>query len=214
MCEAGRLQHPQTREHLKKRTQILTTSPIMARMIEQQQCQHDHTHRTIEGSCKHKGSQRLPLTQYTELCTSVFGRRLSRTILSSLSVRESRAPTQQVEVLVEDVAQAILAAEELPEPKRRRLESKSIPEAMYASNPRLHHGCTEVLREVESLAPRVGKIIIRDGHVFDKIQALFPQVKLHAIEACKGVDRLVRHLKAPPRELHHSADILVDVALI
>ena len=53
MCQAGNLQHPVTQMPLQKRTQIVTTSQIMFRRIETLQCDHNHEHDIIAGSCKH-----------------------------------------------------------------------------------------------------------------------------------------------------------------
>lgn len=90
MCTAGQLCHPDTGNLLRKRTQILTTSQIMHQALEKLLCPGNHAHDTIEGSCKPRGSSRMPLTKFTELYTATFGRKVSRIILCSLRAREKQ----------------------------------------------------------------------------------------------------------------------------
>ena len=52
MCVAGGLKHPNSHEALRKRTQVLTTSAILGRMLEKCQCVGNHHHDVIAGSCK------------------------------------------------------------------------------------------------------------------------------------------------------------------
>jgi hypothetical protein len=52
MCVAGQLRHPNSQELLHKRTQVLTTSRIMWRMLQRCQCVGAHHHDVIAGSCK------------------------------------------------------------------------------------------------------------------------------------------------------------------
>jgi hypothetical protein len=64
MCAAGKLQHPTSHDLIRKRTQILTTSEIMHRMLETLQCSKEHEHVVIQGSCKPPGKSRMLLSQY------------------------------------------------------------------------------------------------------------------------------------------------------
>ena len=135
MCTAGKLQHPETHDMIRKRTQILTTSEIMYRALERLQCPHNHVHAQILGSCHPPGKHRMPLSQYTELYTATFGRKLSRAILCSVQAKERQCVPDLSEVSGECVHAIICAVraevpgKSTPEPeaKRRRLGGKSSP---------------------------------------------------------------------------------------
>lgn len=88
MCVAGGLRHPNSQEFLRKRTQALSTSQIMSRMLEQQQCLGNHMHQTIQGSRHPKGLWNMNVSKYTEMYTAMFGRKLARAIHCSLEVNE------------------------------------------------------------------------------------------------------------------------------
>eukprot|EP00435_Cladocopium_sp_Y103_P001047 s2611_g1.t1 len=192
MCTAGKLHHPETHSFLRKRTQVLTTSSIMFHALEKLQCSGIHDHEAIQGSCKPPGHQRMPLTQYTELYTATFGRKVSRVILCSIQAREK----QCVPFLSEDsdVLHAIICAsrneESRPESevKRRRLGMKSHPEAIFAP-PVAQHTVEDVVKFIEGQTPRVGKQVFQTGPVVDRIQAMFPDMHVKVVEACRGVDR-------------------------
>ena len=87
MCSAGHLKHPETPSFLRKRTQILTTSRILWRTLEQFQCLGTHPHDVIAGSCRVGGLGRMSVSKYSEMYTAVFGRRLGRAIKCSLQVK-------------------------------------------------------------------------------------------------------------------------------
>ena len=44
MCVAGQLKNPFTGEHLRKSTQVLTTSKLMFDMLQHHRCTHNHQH--------------------------------------------------------------------------------------------------------------------------------------------------------------------------
>ena len=48
----------------------------------------------------------------------------------------------------------------------------------------------EVLQMAEKCTPRVGKVILHDGPVFDKIQEMFPDKEVKAIDVCRGINRM------------------------
>eukprot|EP00435_Cladocopium_sp_Y103_P041712 s568_g11.t1 len=192
MCTAGKLQHPNSSEFLRKRTQILTTSKIMFHALEKLQCSGFHEHDVIQGSCKPVGSHRMPLTQYTELYTATFGRKVSRIILCSLQACEK----QCVPFLSEDseILHAIICnsrdedTRQESEVKRRRLGTKSNPEAIFAQPP-ISKDLDALVKFIEDQAPRVGKRVFQSGPVFEQVQAMFPDMIIKVVEASKGVDR-------------------------
>ena len=190
MCVAGTLRHPNSQELLRKRTQVWTSSALMAARLEQLQCPGTHSHGLIAGSCWPIRHGRQSLSRYTENYTSCFARHLSRIIQCSLRVQETHDHETS------DECHAIHAAvtaesDDAPAPKRRRLCAKSPAETLYEPlrkvDPRSQ--LEPLLSRFEELAPRVGKRIILDGPAFEAIQQVFPDMTIQAIDICKGVDR-------------------------
>ena len=197
MCTAGRLQHPMTGNALRKRTQILTTSNIMYHALSKLTCDGSHSHETIQGSCKLSNQNRIPLTQYTELYTATFGRKLSRIVQCSIQAKEKQCvPCQNEDSDLHAVICAVRNEEfptslDSPANKRRRLGTKTKAIDAAESNqsvPSLDE-LENMLKLVESQTPRVGKVVFQQGEVFQKVSDLFPDMNAHVIEACRGVDR-------------------------
>ena len=195
MCNAGKLQHPETGNPLRKRTQILTTSQIMYHALEKLQCLGDHAHDAIQGSCKPHGFSRMPLTRYTELYTATFGRKVSRVIRCSLQAQEKQGVPLQSEDSA--VLQAIVCAArnedseikvDEPAGKRRRLGTKSKPEELFVPDDQ-QKALAETIKLIENQTPRVGKQIFQNGDVIVQVQALFPEMNVKVVESCRGVDR-------------------------
>ena len=207
MCTAGNLKHPESQQWLRKRTQIWTTSQILWRMLEQFQCVGNHSHDQVAGSCKVAGWGRMSVTKYTELYTALFGKRLCRAMLCSCQVREKVPGTNAVFTIT-----TTSHAGEDPEPKRRRLAGKFHPEHLYIDPAELGEASSsqrpsnvptntssksdmlsqvcEVLQMAEKCTPCVGKVILQDGPVFDKIQEMFPDKEVKAIDVCRGINRM------------------------
>jgi hypothetical protein len=195
MCNAGKLQHPETGNPLRKRTQILTTSQIMYHALEKLQCLGDHAHDAIQGSCKPHGFSRMTLTRYTELYTATFGRKVSRVIRCSLQAQEKQGVPLQSEDSA--VLQAIVCAArnedseikvDEPAGKRRRLGTKSKPEELFVPDDQ-QKALAETIKLIENQTPRVGKQIFQNGDVIVQVQALFPEMNVKVVESCRGVDR-------------------------
>ena len=122
MCVAGQLRNPVTGELLQKGTQVLTTSKIMHRYLESQKCTRDHDHDHVAGQIKHVELGRIPLTQYTELYTDHFARKVLRCLRCSASVLECSRISEQP-VLTTTCSD--------PEPKRLKLNNKQPPTEAY-----------------------------------------------------------------------------------
>lgn len=206
MCIAGNLKHPNSHEHLRKRTQILTTSEVLCRTIEKLQCVGNHTHDQVAGSCKPFGYPRMPVTKYSELYTASFGRKISRAIQCSSQVHEK---------VFGNISQSVFAAEpsqEIPEPKRRRLAGKFNPEQLFVpasgdatassssqvppppadsvtTNPD-QPGVDLIIDMADKATPRVGRIVFQDGPLLEVLQSRYPDKHIVAIDCCRGVDRL------------------------
>eukprot|EP00435_Cladocopium_sp_Y103_P033655 s328_g8.t1 len=226
LCTAGKLQHPHNHEYLQKGTQILTTSQIMHQYLETQKCNHSHKHAVVAGGYKDNHGTWKRISEYTELYTRVFGIRIARTLQASKQVNEKTISN------VDLVFHESLEDSAEPEAKRRRLTSKvsnppgyadapasasadnvSVPAGNSASSemvpssasgvpvvdgPSLSH----VLKQALNIAPRVGKLVLEGGELFDSLQAAFPERHLRVVELCKGTDR---YRKPPVRLMSQEA---------
>ena len=131
MCVAGQLRHPNSQDLLRKRTQVLTTSRLMAQRLEQMQCAGDHVHDSIAGSCRIPGGGRQSLTKYSENYTKRFARLLTRIIQCSIKVHESQECHHCV--IMYDTLVVNAESESAPPAKRRRLRlsGKSPADQLY-----------------------------------------------------------------------------------
>ena len=125
MCTAEGLRHLKSHEHLRKRTQVWTTSQILWRMLQQYQCIGNHSHDTIAGTCRTGNSGRMSVSKYLELYTALFSKRIGKAILCSCQVSEKTFGPRMAFLGVAS------SADDAPEPKRRRLSGKFHPERLY-----------------------------------------------------------------------------------
>ena len=190
-CVAGKLVHPENQLPIQKGTQILTTSTILARYLEKQRCPHDHIHAHVAGNVTLPSGQNVSLSSYTELYTRTFARKILRAFRASRQVHEL-----SIAMLSVDDQTILVEGEEEPSLKRRRLNGKqsefpSATEAVSSSStaPSLHEQVSPILQEAIQIAPRVGKAILEDGPLFDRIQNACPRHHVRVIELCKGTDR-------------------------
>ena len=214
LCTAGNLKHPNTGDFLQKGIQILTTSKIMARGLQPYICSKKHQHTPVAGSYrKHDGTSGR-VSEYSELYTQMFAIRLARTIQANIQVQECTvAPWQDVAL-----ANEMDGINEEPESKRRRLNAKTSNPPGYASAdspvpnaPETTHpedevraesqsqgnNVKQVLMEALQQAPRVGKVVLQNGTVFERLQSMYPDYSIRVVELCKGADRF----RKPPVNL-------------
>jgi hypothetical protein len=96
MCTAGKLTHPNMNIPLQNGTQIVTTSSILARYIQQFRCKNDHEHVPVAGSYVKTNGTHGRLSEYTELYTSMFCQRVAPTICASFKVQELSTISQDM----------------------------------------------------------------------------------------------------------------------
>ena len=173
-CTAGKLKHPSSLLPLKKNMQIFTTSRILAHMIDSLKCSRDHPHDHVAGSFVDASGQRHPVSQYTELYTATFAKRVCRALMASQAARET---VNQHLAFVEE-----LSEKNCRESKRRRLEvkqnrptafepepAKPNPSESFASPHASQVANQSVMEEALEIAPKVGTSIIEQGPFFDRI---------------------------------------------
>eukprot|EP00435_Cladocopium_sp_Y103_P063659 s40_g25.t1 len=183
MCTAGQLKHPETGRHLQKRTQIVTTSNIMHQYISQQTCQHDHIHDVVAGSCRHPTLGRVNVSQFTELYTKVFAKRVARCFQCISQIREKSRSSDEP-ALVSHIPDDL----QNPQAKRQKLNGKQPPSGFYQQM-QIETERNSFIQRVAAQAPRVGKRLFTEGSLIQMAEDLFPQLSVKAIEACKGADR-------------------------
>ena len=218
LCTAGGLKHPTIDAHLQKGLQILTTSQIMSHGLQPFVCQKLHKHVPVAGTFRKNDGTSGKVSEYSELYTQAFANKLVRAMKASIQIQEKHV------TLWKDVALANEADEncEEPESKRRRLNAKtsnppgyapadsSVPNvpmadpsgtAAEASQPSSVDEVKQVLMEALLQAPRVGKLVLQDGNLFGRLQAMFPEYRIRVVELCKGADRFRKPpIKLAPRE--------------
>eukprot|EP00434_Breviolum_minutum_P043038 symbB.v1.2.038338.t1/scaffold5931.1/size27163/1 len=196
-CVAGNLIHPEYKTPIQKGMQILTTSKIMSRFLGQFKCPKNHHHHPIAGSVK-TSQGRISLSQYTELYTHVFAKRVVRAMQAITQVHEEQVTPQACILHNEDASDLV----DEPESKRRRLLVKQERPPEYPEPPARDSSVTESssekaeevtlekwMSDALEAAPRVGKKVIQEGPLFQQASDLFPEVTLRCLELCKGTDR-------------------------
>lgn len=144
----------------------------------------------------------------------MFGRRIGRAIQCSSQIQEQVLGYRSVFALAAEVES------DAPEPKRRRLAGKFHPEHLYidqpseeasapssagssvpadtSSSPDQKHQIQQILDMAEKSAPRVGKSLIREGPMFNAVQALYPDKEIRVLDVSRGINRM-RTLSEGPR---------------
>ncbi len=180
MCVAGQLRHPDTGKLLQKGTQVLTTSQIMLETLEQLRCDRSHPHDHVQGQYKTPQGKRINVSEYTELYTRVFAKTLCKAMSQSHQSQESVCMLPEVACNTHE--------EREDDPKRRRIGDKQPPPMAYQNESRdksIREAIDNCLRD----APRVGKRTLTTGPIVNTFQTMNPEVKIIAIELCKGADR-------------------------
>ena len=209
MCRVGDLRDPQSHQHMKKRMNVLTTSPDMYQDLHGQLCHHHHQHQPIEGTTQTKQGTILR-SKYTESYTRKFARRIAKLLCHGLrkppfrwtesayalhqESSEVAAPdSKRRRLSIPPQRSAVIEPENLsPEgqPKRRRLDGKQSPLTSLEI-------CQQIIQKVHQSLPRVGRKVLADPEVLSKLQEIFGPREIVQVIACKGTDRTL----APPKGL-------------
>ena len=213
-CAAGLLRHPTSGNLIQKGTQVLTTSTIMAHYLGSFRCSHDHQHSQVAGSFKDKQGRHKPLSEYTELYTANFGRKLARAMQASKHTQEPSVASASVVCHSRTIDDVDEPSDE-NEPKRRRVTGKRFPPPGFPvvpptatesdSSEQPGHDVSssldlifpEILKKALQVAPRVGRLILESGELFQEIERACPEHRIRVVEICKGTDRF----RKPPIKL-------------
>ena len=171
MREAGQLIHPESGLLLQKQTEDWTTSQTMHHRLSALKCRKDHCHDWVAGTYQIPHQGRGLVSRVTELYTAMFATKVCRCILESAKCREIRS-----------LPQSATACTIEPDAKRMRLRGKQSVPASWEER------LQQCLNDISQQAPRVGKQMICEGILFERVQELFPEAKIHCLDVCRGVD--------------------------
>eukprot|EP00435_Cladocopium_sp_Y103_P017306 s4178_g4.t1 len=212
LCKAGKLVHPITGKPLQKGLQVLTSSSVMARCLEQLRCPRNHEHSQVAGNFRDSQGNLRRVSEYTELYTRTFGHK------ASSQLQERACYLQSNLVFHGENGDGDESQPDGPEMKRRRLNAKTSNPPAYPDPPSVEASASsskkaepdgsqsaDFVRNILSLgsqiAPRVGKIVLERGELFETIQLAYPQYDIRVVELCKGTDRFRRPpIKLMPKE--------------
>ena len=183
--------------------QVWTTADLVARALENMQCNHQESHQPLEGQTKSHGTS-ISRTKYSEAYTRRFARWMAVTLqkIKSASAFVTRSldvgsmPFAKRAHVESSRGSSRRVLEPTPitrtsetEGKRRRLEGKQ-PDVIGLSQ--------EVFRLINEKVPRLGKVEVLTPEVREKLQRIMPGFELVTAVACRGVDRTL----GPPSDLN------------
>ena len=177
MCEVGNLRDPVSGQALRKRMEVLSTSDDLHRCLHRRFCSGSHQHQPIAGQTM-VGQTRMSLTEFTEAYPKRFARQVARIICHDQS-----HPT-----LVGELASAENQESEHPTKKRRlgqKMSAATIAQRFQSIN------WQTVLKLADSVAPRVGTMVMENGPLVDQVKAMCPNHTVKHVVLCRGTDRYV-----------------------
>ena len=136
LCRVGNLKHPTSGKHLRKGTQIFSSSMIMSRSLEQLTCPRNHAQ--VAGSFRTSDGHRLMVSEYTELYSRTFGKNLARAMKAS-RMPDEKALRCPLVMFNNCFVEPAMTTDAEPDVKRRRLSAKTTnpvgyPEAAVPPN--------------------------------------------------------------------------------
>ena len=210
MCTAGNLCDPISGKAIKKSMSVLTTSMALRNLLSTYRCPGNHEHQVLEGSINING-YRVNRTQFSEKYPRKFARLVVRQMckiqwprekpyrlldtsnmpaetFAADSGREPKRP--RISSLARLKTHRTIEVESLPGNKRQRLLDKTTPKSHSDQ-------WKEVISQIQSITPRVGKITFSDSQVIQQVQELISDKEVRMIVACRGASRTL----SPPTEL-------------
>ena len=179
LCRVGDMKDPKTQEPIRKRLHVLTTSPALQACLHGKWCSKDHAHRQIAGNTIVNGHS-MSLSKFTEL----YPKRFAKQIVKAIKQETCRSE--------------ILVGESTDHPtKRRRLGQKLSPGQIEQHFPSVNWQTVMMLADRK--APRVGKLTIEDGELFQQVQQMCPQQEIKHLVVCRGMNRYIGPCKVTPK---------------
>ena len=230
MCNAGNLKDPENGKPIKKAMQINTTSQKVFECLQNLKCTQDHDHQVIEGSTKLFGMPvpRSQFTErYTRKFSRTVAKLLIKTkfpcekpvgsivdpvlmVMDALyaevnasSSRErpakrlKKTPTRGVK---NPAATGVLAPTGGPKKQKTQTATQETPDDQVVDNDNIKEKVHEIVNRIENMLPRVGKKQIDSPSILQDLHAVFPEMNIKRVVACKGTDRRW----GPPKDINTS----------
>ena len=199
MCAFG-LKIPNTDLHIKKRSQIWTSSREVHEFLDQKNCPHDHNHQVIAGTIQQAG-ERIRLSRFCATYCRGFVTALAQVLrdvptFDHVHVAEDEPPMKKIRA-----NPGVF--------KRPRVDKSAEPDMLStepnASNAQILPDDSlwhEAFRMAHHVAPRVGNTKFEAGtDLFELIQGLQESGFItNCVFVCRGTDRLQAPVNAPPSQ--------------
>lgn len=230
MCKAGNLKDPENGKPIKKAMQINTTSKRVFEGLQNLKCPQDHEHQVIEGSTKLLGMPvpRSQFTErYTRKFSRMLAKMFIKNkfpcekpvgsiadpvlmVMDALCAevnasssqerpakRLKKTPTAGVK---KPAATGGLAQTGVSKRRKSQTVSKEVPEDQGQEKEIIKEKIHEIVTRIENLLPRVGKKQIDSPLIMQELHAMFPEMIIKKVVACKGTDRRW----GPPKDVNIS----------
>ena len=177
-CTLG-LRHPQTKEAMRKRTRVQTSSPFVATMLEKCQCKGDHHHAPIAGNCQVFG-RTMAVSRFAAFYPRQFARKMAQAILDDIRSSELH----------------LMEAFPTTEIDDRPTKKQKTQEKIEKENPENKQSLSELdafVEKIRSLLPKSGsrKWTGRQQEICLEAQRFCPDFEVRQVIACKGVERFL-----------------------
>ena len=206
MCNAGDLKDPSNGMPMKKGMNVVTTSKTIYLLLHGRVCRGNHSHQSIAGSFTTPQGTVLR-SRYTEVYPRKFAREVARAMMHNHRDRPfnwqvafshmCQETDAEIHVLTKFRQKTKFVRSELITPssrddhvKRRRLGKQSED----------HHleDYQNLMTEINQIIRRVGKSVIQEPNILEKLQQMFHDQKIIHVIACRGIDRTL----GPPKGMH------------
>ena len=224
MCTSGNFLDPDTQLLIQKGMHILTTSQALYNALKDLRCDRSHEHQAIEGTTHVHGRPMLR-SRFSKRYPRKFSRLVAQALLkksfsgdmpigslvdpvlmalnavssSEQTLTASDQSAKRPKVLQPRYAKASSADRSLDnqEPQKRRKLQPSEISSQTPSDVTFLSQLENIMNEIETSLPRVGKQFIQQNNIVNMIQSLFPDKVIKGIVACKGTERTL----GPPENI-------------
>ena len=209
MCKAGNLRDPQNHLPMRKAMTVLTTSQRLVDKLKGYRCRGDHQHQVLEGQTVYRG-ERVNRTAFSENYPRKFARIVAQTVCKIQKPKElpylmeesaymnnstdttepsgkRRRTSQQARLKMSRT----LEATQVPWGKRLRLTGKTTTPKEAITQ------WEEVFDLVNKFLPRVGKKVVNDEGILQKVRGLVADKDVRYLVACRGSSRTME----PPQHI-------------
>lgn len=205
------MKDPVNQKLYKKGMELLSTSTSVEQALHGRFCNRNHEHQTLEGTT-HVHGQSVSRTSYSENYPRKFARLVAKCLVKFHGNRSERQAYDEALAAINrafkrdsngdqnsPAKRAKLTHQPLIEPqmmpaKRRRLATKTAETTSQSNQATL---ATQIRDLILPGMPRVGRSVIQDQEIINRIQELFDDKKVITVVARKGTERTIK----PPKSL-------------